>query len=56
MSGSATRRSGTGPEEMFRRDGFVAVPALFDEEEMRRISTWTDELGVLPEVPGRCMM
>src|SRR6266478_3801930 len=42
--------------EAFRRDGFVVVPGLFDEEEMRRISTWTDELQGLPEVPGRQMM
>ena len=56
MSESATRRSETGLEETFRRDGFVAVPGLFGEEEMRRISAWTDELGALPEVPGRCMM
>jgi len=56
MSESATRRSETGLDETFRRDGFVAVPGLFGEEEMRRISAWTDELGALPEVPGRCMM
>ena len=42
--------------ENFQRDGFVVVPGLFDEEEMRRISAWTDELQGLPEVPGRCMM
>src|SRR3989475_2112154 len=42
--------------ENFQRDGFVVVPGLFDEEEMRRISAWTDELQGLPETPGRCMM
>ena len=42
--------------EAFRRDGFVMVPSLFDEEEMRRISAWTDELQGLPEGPGHCMM
>ena len=56
MGESATRRSETGLEETFRRDGFVAVPGLFGEEEMRRMSAWTDELQALPEVPGRCMM
>src|SRR3990172_5487564 len=56
MSESATRGCERGLDETFRRDGFVAVPGLFGEEEMRRISAWTDELGALPEVPGRCMM
>jgi len=42
--------------EVFRRDGFVVAPGLFDEEETRRISGWTDELQSQPEVPGRCMM
>jgi len=42
--------------ENFQRDGFVVVPGLFDEEEMGRISAWTDELQGLPEEPGRCMM
>jgi hypothetical protein len=42
--------------EVFRRDGFVVVPGLFDEDETRRISAWTDELQGQPEVPGRCMM
>ncbi len=56
MSGSAARRPETGLEETFRRDGFVTVPGLFGEEETRRISAWTDEIGALPEVPGRYMM
>ncbi len=42
--------------EAFRRDGFVVIPGLFDEAEMRRISVWTDELQALPERPGHCMM
>jgi 2-aminoethylphosphonate dioxygenase len=42
--------------DAFRRDGFVVVPALFDESEIREISDWTDELLALPEVPGRHMM
>ena len=42
--------------EAFERDGFVVVPQLFDGEEMRRISAWTDELQRLPEEPGRCWM
>jgi hypothetical protein len=42
--------------ESFQHDGFVLVPSLFDEEEMRLISAWTDELQGLPETPGRQMM
>jgi ectoine hydroxylase-related dioxygenase (phytanoyl-CoA dioxygenase family) len=42
--------------EAFRRDGFVMVPALFDAEEIRRISDWTDEVQAQPETPGRAMM
>src|SRR5512144_1435384 len=42
--------------DAFRRDGFVVVPGLFGEAEMRRISEWTDELQALPERPGHCMM
>ena len=41
--------------DAFLRDGFVVVPGLFDEEEIARISAWTDELEGLPEVPGRSM-
>src|SRR5437879_7105170 len=39
----------------FERDGFVVVSGLFDEQEIARISTWTDELERQPEVPGRSM-
>ena len=58
MSETTTRQPGTERTvlEAFRRDGFVMVPGLFDEEEMRRISAWTDELQGQPEAPGRCMM
>ena len=42
--------------EMFRRDGFVVVPQLFDERETAQISRWTDELQAQPEVPGGPMM
>jgi len=56
MGESATRQSEAELAETFRRDGFVAVPGLFGEEEMRRMSAWTDELQALPEAPGRCMM
>src|SRR5262249_23708584 len=40
----------------FKRDGFVIVPALFDEAEISEISAWADELQSEPEMPGRQMM
>ncbi len=46
----------TTMREVFRRDGFVVVPGLFDAVETRRISDWTDELQAEPEVPGGLMM
>ncbi len=55
-TGRAPDPQGAAAREAFRRDGFVVVPGLFGEEEMRRISAWTDGLQGLPEVPGRCMM
>ncbi len=42
--------------DAFRRDGFVMMPGLFDAEEVRRISAWTDELQAMPEKPGHIMM
>jgi ectoine hydroxylase-related dioxygenase (phytanoyl-CoA dioxygenase family) len=41
--------------EALLRDGFVVVPALFDEEEIARISDWTDDLERRPDEPGRAM-
>jgi hypothetical protein len=41
--------------EAFLRDGFVVVPGLFDEEEIARISDWTDDLERRPDEPGRAM-
>ena len=58
MSKTTTFRSAREPEivDVFRRDGFVVVPGLFDEAEIREISAWTDDLQGRPEEPGRCMM
>ena len=42
-------------DKAFERDGFVVIPQLFDEQEIARISAWTDELERCPEVPGRSM-
>ena len=38
--------------DVFRRDGFVVVPGLFDAEEARQISAWTDEVQAQPEPPA----
>jgi len=40
----------------FERNGFAAVPRLFDAREMDRISKWVDELEASPELPGRAWM
>jgi len=40
----------------FQRNGFAAVPRLFDAREMERISKWVDELEASPELPGRQWM
>ncbi len=42
--------------EAFGRDGFVLHRGLFDEDEMARISAWTDEIQAWPEVAGEHMM
>jgi len=64
LSKTTTRRSETAlavspapalQRDVFRRDGFVVVPGLFDAQEIARISAWTDELERLPEMPGRAM-
>ncbi|MCH9675730.1 MAG: phytanoyl-CoA dioxygenase family protein [Gammaproteobacteria bacterium] len=39
----------------FRAQGFVHVPGLFDETDVRDFCAWSDELVALPEVPGRHM-
>jgi ectoine hydroxylase-related dioxygenase (phytanoyl-CoA dioxygenase family) len=40
----------------FERDGFLVVKGLYDAEEMRAITAWTDEVSNYPEVPGKYMM
>jgi len=42
--------------DAFNRDGFVIVPALFNEAEISQISAWADDLQSQPETPGRQMM
>ena len=64
MSKTTTRRPETAPatvsaaaaqRAVFERDGFVVVPGLFDEEEIARISAWTDEIEQRPDAPGLAM-
>ena len=40
----------------FKRDGFLIVRGLYDTDEMREITAWTDEVTSYPEVPGKYMM
>ena len=42
--------------EQFHRDGFLVVRGLYDTDEMRQISAWTDEVAGYPEEPGKTMM
>ena len=42
--------------EQFHRDGFLVVRGLYNAEEMKDISRWTDEVSNSPEVPGHYMM
>ena len=64
MSDTTTERPRTAPSTVpavateravFERDGFVVIPGLFDEQDIARISAWTDELEQRPDVPGRAM-
>ena len=40
----------------FDRQGFLIVRGMFDADEMREITAWTDEMQAWPETPGRHMM
>lgn len=42
--------------EVFERDGFVLVRGLFNAEELKQITEWTEEVANYPEVPGKYMM
>lgn len=42
--------------QAFERDGYLLVRGLYDADEMRLISQWTDEVAGYPEVPGKYMM
>jgi 2-aminoethylphosphonate dioxygenase len=40
----------------FERDGYLVVKGLYNEDEMRDITAWTEEVTNYPEVPGKYMM
>ncbi len=40
----------------FERDGFLVVRGLFDPDEVRQMTEWTEEVTDWPEVPGKYMM
>ena len=42
--------------EIFGRDGYLAVPAMYDAAAVGKIAAWSDELCAWPEVPGRHMV
>jgi hypothetical protein len=42
--------------KQFHRDGFLVVRGMYNAEEMKDISSWTDEVSGSPEVPGHYMM
>lgn len=39
----------------FARAGYLVVRGLYDAEEMRAITAWTEEVAALPETPGKWM-
>ena len=42
--------------EQFHRDGFLVVRGMYNADEMREISRWTEEVATSPEKPGHYMM
>ena len=40
----------------FHRDGFLVVRGMYNSEEMKDISRWTNEVAGSPEKPGHYMM
>ena len=42
--------------EQFHRDGFLVVRGMYNDEEMKEISQWTQEVATSPEKPGHYMM
>ena len=50
-----TRHFSDDERDRFRRDGFIFVPGLLSAGEMRRVTTWVDELESFPQVPGKSM-
>ena len=42
--------------EQFHRDGFLVVRGMYNDEEMKEISQWTEEVATSPEKPRHYMM
>ena len=42
--------------EQFHRDGYLLVRAMYNPDEMKEISAWTDDVSSAPETPGKTMM
>lgn len=40
----------------FQSTGFTVYRGLYDQDEMRQITDWCDEVANYPEIPGRHMM
>lgn len=40
----------------FRRHGWVSAPGFFDENAIRDLRRWTDELAAMPQRPGEHMV
>ena len=39
--------------ETFGRDGFLLVRGFYDQEEMKQITRWVDEVQAYPDAPGK---
>ena len=40
----------------FKHEGYLLVKTLYNSEEMRNITAWTEEVSNYPETPGKYMM
>ena len=42
--------------DSFEQDGFLVVKGMYNEDEIREICNWTEEVTNYPEIPGKYMM
>ncbi len=40
----------------FKRDGFILIKGLYNVDEIKNITSWTEEVSNYPETPGKYMM